>query len=582
MSNTLVLGDNINTDDIIPAKRCTSADPNHLRRYALEHIVGIDGLHSYTRIKAGRNFGCGSSREHAAIALNAAGIELIEADSFAEIFFRNCINTGIPLKQSGETAPDPVIKTITAAGGLSEFNKQRKAGAITLPNTTSTTRAMTACEKIIAKASGMKYVSPGEVVFVKADLAMSHDAVAGPVASMFYKTFGANATVWDSKKIVLVADHFIQVNDIRNDPKTRILHHSMRQFAKEQNCIILDEVSPGEAQGICHVLLPEQGFVRPGMVIAGTDSHSCTYGAFGCFSLGIGTTDMANLFATGEFWLKVPKTVSVHLHGRLNQTVTAKDIMLHLIGLIGCDGATGCVIQFHGPLLETLPIDERITLSNMAIECGAMCGYISNDQANENYLNRAGKVHSVDSPATEFTNDPDAIFSKEIHIDASTLEPQIACPPSPDKVLGISQLHNTKITKAYIGSCTGGKLHDIHQAAFALKGRTVAAGVELYVVPATQDILKQATQLGYIKTLETAGATILKSGCGACINAGRGTLNENEVGIFATNRNFNGRSGHSSAKNFLASPHVVAVSAVNGYISSSVSAAYNGELETEH
>jgi 3-benzylmalate isomerase len=406
-------------------------------------------------------------------------------------------------------------------------------------------------------------VHPGEVVFVNVDLAMSHDAIAGPVAELFYQQFGTTANVWDASRIVLVADHFIQINDIRADPKAVKMHQQMVEFAKQQGCHLLDVVSPGDAAGICHVLLPEKGFVHPGMVIAGTDSHSCTYGAFGCFSTGIGTTDMANLFATGDMWVRVPATIRIELTGTLPTHISAKDIMLFILKQIGCDGAIGKVIEFCGDIIKQLPIDERMTLANMAIECGAICGLIPPDNTIWNYVCSRTKIRLDDS----LIGDATAQYEHSYQFDLSQLQPQIACPPKPDQVISVSELGNVPITRAFIGSCTGGKLFDLAQAAEVLHHRQVAPNVNLFIVPASQEVKQKAEELGYLQILEQAGAQILKTGCGACINAGIGVLEKGEVGIYATNRNFKGRSGDPTGQNYLASPRVVAISAVRGRIS---------------
>lgn len=557
----LQLGDDINTDDIIPAKRGTNGDPEHLKRYALEHLIGADQLLQYDVIEAGENFGCGSSREYAPLAIQAAGIQKVRARSFAEIFYRNSINIGLPLEHFGDREQDPVITAIAKAGGLFAFNQNRRQGAVTIPPSRTAVRPMTMAEKMLARASGNAYVQPGELVFAQVDLAMSHDAIAGPVAALFHQHFGADATVWDPQKLVLVADHFIQINDIRPDAGAPKMYQDMVEFAQQQGCHLLDMVSPGEAAGICHVLLPEQGFIRPGMIVAGTDSHSCTYGAFGAFSTGVGSTDMANLFAMGDLWIRVPPTILVELSGTLPPHISAKDIMLFLLGQIGCSGATSKVIEFRGSIIEHLPMDERMTLANMAIECGAMCGLIAPDAVTEQYL----AEHAVPSYAA-IHSDPDAAFEQVYRFDLSSLEPQVARPPKPDQVVDISQLDEIPITRAFIGSCTGGKLHDLAQAAAVLQGRNVDPKVQLFVVPASQVVRQQAAELGYLQQLEQAGAQILKSGCGACINAGAGVLGAKEVGIYATNRNFKGRSGDPSAYNYLASPRVVAISAIRGKI----------------
>lgn len=558
----LYVGDDINTDDIIPAQRGTNDDLEHLAYYAFEHLLGAGKLQQYDSIEAGYNFGCGSSREFAPIALKAAGIQKVRAKSFAEIFYRNSINIGLPLEIVDSPAQMGTVQDITQAGGLIAYNQQRRQGAIATTHSTTSVRPMTMAEKLLAQASGNHYVQPGEVIFANVDLAMSHDAIAGPVGQLFYQHFGDNASVWDPQKVVLVADHFIQINDIRSDRGAVSMHQQMVDFAQQQGCHLFDVVSPGEAAGICHVLLPEKGFIRPGMVIAGTDSHSCTYGAFGCFSMGVGTTDMANIFAMGDVWIRVPGTIKIELTGTLPMHISAKDIMLLILGQLGCDGATGNVIEFCGSVIQQLPMDERMTLANMAIECGAICGLIPVDDITRQYLDNRTSI-----PFTEVTADPDAAYEQTHRFDLTNLAPQVANPPKPDQVVPINQLGHVPITRAFIGSCTGGKLHDLAAAAAVLKGQKIAPTVSLFVVPASQEVRQQAEELGYVAQLEQAGAQVLKSGCGACINAGQGVLGKQEVGVYATNRNFKGRSGDPSASNYLASPRTVAVSAVCGAIS---------------
>lgn len=561
-NNVLHLGDDINTDDIIPAQRATTDDPDYFKQYALEHLIGPGELLKFEGIEAGENFGCGSSREIAPIALKAAGIQKIRARSFAEIFYRNSINIGLSLEILGEKQQNPVVNAIAAAGGLMPFNQMRRRGQIAISPSLTPPRPMTLVEKLLALASGNSYVQPGEVVFARVDLALSHDAVAGPVAKTFYQQYGEGAKLWDSQRVVLVADHFIQVNDIRADDKAHLMYEQMVQFAQDQGCHLFDVVSPGEAAGICHVLLPEQGLIRPGMVIAGTDSHTCTYGALGAFSTGVGTTDMANIFAMGDMWIRVPPTLVFELSGTLPPQISAKDIILFILGQIGCAGATSKVMEFRGSILAQLPFDERMTLANMAIECGAMCGLIAADEVTRKY------VRNVTSQGfEEIIADSDAEYEKVYRFDLSDLEPQVARPPKPDQVVAISQLEDIPITKAFIGSCTGGKLYDLAQAAEVLKDRQLADGVNLFIVPASVEIRQKAQALGYLDIFERAGAQILKSGCGACINSGLGVLAKEETGVYATNRNFKGRSGDPTGKNYLASPRTVAISAVKGKIS---------------
>ena len=561
----LNLGNDINTDDIIPAKRGTNDDPDHLKQYALEHIIGVGELLKYDEIEAGDNFGCGSSREIAPIALKAAGIKKVKARSFAEIFYRNSINIGLPLEIIGETEQNPVVEAIATAGGLMAFNQKRRQGEVNIPPSVTPARPMTRVEKMLAKASGNDYVKPGEGVFAKIDLALSHDAVASSVAKVFYDNYGKTAQLWDAQRVVLVADHFIQINDIRIDNKAPVMYEQMVKFAQAQGCHLFDLVSPGEAAGICHVLLPEKGFIRPGMIIAGTDSHTCTYGALGAFSKGVGTTDMANIFAMGDMWIRVPPTLVFELSGTLPAQISAKDIILFILGKLGCGGATSKVMEFRGSIIQQLPLDERLTLANMAIECGAMCGLIAADEVTNDYVTSRTSIEFEDAIA-----DPDAEYEAVYQFDLSHLEPQVARPPKPDQVVNISQLEEVPITKAFIGSCTGGKLYDLAQAAAVLKDRQVAQGVDLFVVPASMEVRQKAEELGYLAIFEKSGAQMLKSGCGACINSGKGVLDKEETGVYATNRNFKGRSGDPTAKNYLASPRTVAISAIKGKISANL------------
>ena len=561
----LNLGNDINTDDIIPAKRGTNDDPDHLKQYALEHIIGVGELLKYDEIEAGDNFGCGSSREIAPIALKAAGIKKVKARSFAEIFYRNSINIGLPLEIMGETEQNPVVEAIATAGGLMAFNQKRRQGEVKIPPSVTPARPMTRVEKMLAKASGNDYVKPGEGVFAKIDLALSHDAVASSVAKVFYDNYGKTAQLWDAQRVVLVADHFIQINDIRIDNKAPVMYEQMVKFAQAQGCHLFDLVSPGEAAGICHVLLPEKGFIRPGMIIAGTDSHTCTYGALGAFSTGVGTTDMANIFAMGDMWIRVPPTLVFELSGTLPPQISAKDIILFILGKLGCGGATSKVMEFRGSIIQQLPLDERLTLANMAIECGAMCGLIAADEVTNDYVTSRTSIGFEDAIA-----DPDAEYEAVYQFDLSHLEPQVARPPKPDQVVNISQLEDVPITKAFIGSCTGGKLYDLAQAAAVLKDRQVAQGVDLFVVPASMEVRQKAEELGYLAIFEESGAQMLKSGCGACINSGKGVLDKEETGVYATNRNFKGRSGDPTAKNYLASPRTVAISAIKGKITANL------------
>jgi homoaconitate hydratase family protein len=561
-TRTLDLGDNVNTDDIIPAEHCTSADEEHLGRYAFAHLLGVGVLRDrYDEISAGRNFGCGSSREHAPAALLAAGIRRVRAVSFGSIFHRNAVNTGLALETADAGAQPEIVRQIIEAGGLGAFNRKRPQQRPYSARPDAGAAPMTLAEKLLARAAGRPCVRAGEVVFARVDTAMSHDVVAGPVADRFHATFGKDAKVWDPSRVVFVADHFVQMPAIRNDARPRELHRKMLEFARAQECAVFDVAAEGRAQGICHLLLPERGWVRPGTVVAGTDSHTCTYGAFGCFGTGIGTTDMANLLRTGDFWIRVPETFAIELEGTLPAESSTKDVMLALLGRIGCDGAVDRALHFTGSGIAGLSMDDRMTLANMAVECGAVTGLVDVDETTRAYL--SDRCREAYQPLFA---DPEAKVTRRERIELDTLGPQVAHPPAPDNVTAVAALERIEITKAFIGSCTGGKLEDLRAAAKALHGRRVAPGVALYVVPASQEVRERAQAEGLLDTFSRAGATILDTSCGACINAGPGTLGPGETGIYATNRNFKGRAGHPSANHYLASPRTVAVSAARGFI----------------
>lgn len=554
----LRLGDNITTDDIIPAFRCSDADPSRLARYAFEHMLEGNWLSEYDAIEAGENFGCGSAREHAPLAIQASGIRVVRARSFGEMFFRNAVNIGLPVELIDREPLAPLIREIIAAGGLFAW---RRAGGRADEAPVRPSRPMTLVEKILARASGRTVVAPGDALEIAVDLALLHDGVTGPIDRIFTRQFGLDATLWDRQRVVLVADHLIQTSDIRGDPRASALYKVMGRFAERHDCRFLDQVSPGDAQGICHVLLPEAGLIAPAAVIAGTDSHTCTYGAFGALGLGVGSSDMAQILATGRTWMIVPPTIRVELNGHLPNAVHAKDIVLKLLSVLGADGALGRVLEFVGPVLGQLSMDERMTLTNMAVESGAISGLIAPDDSTRRFVDDRGV-----RPLDWMQADADAAYDHVCQLDLSDLEPQVAEPSSPDNVVPARLVKGRPITTAFIGSCTGGKLDDLAAAAMAIAGQRVAPGVRFYVVPATQAVRRAARRLGYLDILEACGARILKTGCGACINAGIGSLEADDVAIFATSRNFTGRSGHPAARVYLASPRTVAKSAVRGAI----------------
>lgn len=412
--------------------------------------------------------------------------------------------------------------------------------------------AATLAEKIIARAAGRDIVRPGEIVTCRVDLAMMHDS-SGP-RRMKPKLEELGARVWDPSKIVIITDHFVSESDsqsiaIQQLAREWVVEHGITRFH--------------EAQGICHVVLPERGYVRPGMFVVGADSHSTTAGAFGCFMIGIGGTEMAGVLATGEIWVRVPPTMMVNARGRLSDGVAAKDIMLALCRRIGISGANYKVVEYAGAAIEALPMQERMVLTNMSAELGAKTGMIAPDAVTLDALVQFG-VELRD--AGTWCSDQGASYESILELNASELAPQVAAPHSPENSAPVYEHAGTAVNQAYVGACTGAKLEDLRMAARILRGRKVAAGVRLFVAPASLRMAEQARNEGILATLEAAGAKILPSSCGACIGLGPARLGEGEVGISSSSRNFRGRMGAHTSQTYLASPYTVAATAVAGRI----------------
>lgn len=425
--------------------------------------------------------------------------------------------------------------------------------------------AMTMTEKILARAAGKSHVAPGDNVWVNVDVLMTHDVCGPGTFGVFKKEFGPHAKVWDPEKVVIIPDHYIFTKDAMANRNVDIL----REFAKEQNIKYFYDVGTEKYKGVCHIALPEEGHTRPGEVLLGTDSHTCTAGAFGEFATGIGNTDAGFVLGTGKLWLKVPPTMRFIFHGQLPPYLMAKDLILAVIGDIGVDGATYRAMEFDGDGVFALNIEERMTLCNMAIEAGGKNGIIAADQVTLDYVNQrnAGK-----KPYTVVTTDPGAKFIFEKVYDVTKLEPVIAKPHSPDNKAFVSEVKGTKLDRAYIGSCTGGKLTDFKAAAELLKGRSVK--IDTFVVPATTEVARglDTEKIGGQTLREiflAAGAKIGDASCAACLGGPSdtfGRLNAPISCISTTNRNFPGRMGHKEAKVYLASPLTVAASALAGSI----------------
>ncbi|GAB4314247.1 MAG: homoaconitase large subunit [Candidatus Sumerlaeia bacterium] len=435
----------------------------------------------------------------------------------------------------------------------------------------------TMVEKILARATGRRAVQPGDVVEPRVNVAMSHENAA-LVINQFLEIFKGTPLeprVWNPDNIVIIFDHRVPAESA----KTANNQKKVREFCAAQGITHLHEIR-GDEGGICHQILPENGYIRPGYVVAGTDSHTTTHGALGAFSFGIGATEMAAVWALGRVLnVEVPATIKVVFHGRLHRNVSAKDMILHLIGRISAKGANFRALEFHGDTIEQMSTSGRLVLCNMAVEAGATAGMVPPDQETLRYLHEEANVQDlgqvllpdeIDLLETEqiriFRPDPDAAYEKVIEIDAEALEPQIACPHTVDNVKPVSAVEGVKVDQIVIGSCTNGRLEDLAVAAHVLRGRKVARSTRLLVFPASGRIYRKALELGFIKDLMDAGAVVMNSGCGCCLGVHQGALADGETALSTTNRNFLGRMGNPNAQVYLCSPAVAAASAITGVI----------------
>jgi len=411
---------------------------------------------------------------------------------------------------------------------------------------------MTITEKILAAHAGREEVSPGEIVNCRVDLVLANDITA-PLAIEAFREVGAKR-VFDREKVVLVPDHFAPNKDIRSAEQCKLL----REFAREQGIVHYYEVG---RMGIEHALLPELGLVKPGDLVIGADSHTCTYGALGAFSTGVGSTDAAAAMITGEIWLRVPESMKFIYYGKLPPWVGGKDLILFTIGEIGVEGARYRAMEFTGETISELGMDGRFTMANMAIEAGAKNGIFLPDEITMRYGEGRWK-----GEARIYSSDPDAEYVEVREYDVSGLQPQVACPPSPGNVKGVRELSGVEIDQVVIGSCTNGRLDDLREAAQILKGRKVAPYVRLIVIPATQNVYLQALREGVIEVFIEAGAAVSTPTCGPCLGGHMGVLAEGERAVATTNRNFVGRMGHKGSEVYLSNPAVAAASAILGRI----------------
>ena len=415
--------------------------------------------------------------------------------------------------------------------------------------------AQTLAQKLVARACGAPQVTPGEVVICKVDLAMVHDSGGPRRLQPHLERLGVG--VWDPERIVVVTDHFVPAADEDSRKIVRIARdwvreHGIRHFYDEQ--------------GICHVVTPQHGHIRPGMFAVGGDSHSCTGGAFGAYMFGIGATEMLGVVVTGEIWLRVPHTIAHVWQGRLAPGVSAKDMLLYTCTRWGMDGGRYEAIEFQGDAIRALPMNERMTLCNMAAELGSQVGLIAPDDITTEWLAQAGAPQERLHDSAHWQGDAQAPYLERHTMDAGALAPQVSAPHSPAQAQSVQAFADERVDIAYIGACTGAKINDLRMAAHMLAGRRVAAGTLLLVAPASLQDQRQAQQEGTLQTLLDAGAQLLPSACGACAGYGAHTFGENTTAISTTARNFQGRMGAASSRVFLASPYTVAASAIEGRI----------------
>lgn len=419
----------------------------------------------------------------------------------------------------------------------------------------------TVVQKILSRATGSDEVQVGDIVEPRVDLAMSHENAALVINQFFEIYNGTNIEprVWDPQKIAIIFDHRVPAES----SKTASNQKKVRDFVDKQKIEKFHDIR-GDEMGICHQILPEYGYVRPGYVVVGTDSHTTSHGALGSFAFGIGATEMASVWALGRILnVEVPDTIKVEVNGNFPDFVEPKDLILHLIGILGAEGANFKVIEFHGETIKKMNTSGRLTICNMSVEAGATSGIVPSDEETVRYLR---EVAHVQDKIELFVPDEDARYCQEINIDISNLEPQIACPHTVDNVKPISEVEGVKINQIVLGSCTNGRLEDLEVAYKILKGKRIAKGVRMLVFPASGRIYREAIRRGYIYGLMESGAVVVNPGCGPCLGVHQGALGDGEVALSTTNRNFKGRMGNPNSEVFLCSPSVAAASAITGCI----------------
>ena len=420
----------------------------------------------------------------------------------------------------------------------------------------------TIAEKILSRASGQGKVQAGDIVMADIDIAMMHD-LTGPLAVESFEKIGTEK-VWDPSKIVIPFDHQVPADSLDSANN----HILMRKFVKEQNIENFYDVN----EGVCHQVLPEKGHVIPGTVIVGADSHTTTYGALGAFSTGIGSTDMAMVLSTGQLWFKVPETIQFNINGELKENTSAKDVILHIIGQVGADGATYKSCEFKGETISNMTVSDRMVLSNMAIEMGGKTGIIEPDNITYQYLKDRVRGENKNRlkafiEKSNLKTDIDSPSLETIDIDVSDLEPQVSCPHNVDNVKPASELSDVEIDQVFIGSCTNGRIEDLRDAAKILKGNKISNNLRMLVIPASRETYMKALDEGLIKIFVEAGALVSAPCCGPCLGGHTGLIGPGEVSLSTSNRNFKGRQGSPEGQVYLSSAKVAAQSAIEGRIS---------------
>jgi 3-isopropylmalate/(R)-2-methylmalate dehydratase large subunit len=599
---------NISTDEITPGWVCFYYDET-LGQYVYvgmrDSAVKKDEVKNggFAVVVSGLSKGCGSSRETAPYAEKAAGLQLVIAQSIEKIYGQNSQNIGLLTStdfglveriRRGEEIPlseftkglDPVSQDIVSHGGLFNYNKARLSGKVSPPPIETAPRPMTIVEKLIARHAfvtagkiGIPTVKPGDALFALADVRFSHEYVTPMAASLFTQALGPDARVSSPESVFAFRDHLTFLGRVMS-PKHREmglleradgLATTQQSFTEQQNIHLYGSTPEGGSEAICHNAVVED-LALPGQIVIGTDSHTCMAGVLGCFAFGVGSTDMANAWYTKDIRIRVPETVRYVLKGKKRDDVAAKDVMLYILAseYMKSSKGIGKVLEFAGEDLKNWPMDERATLTNMAVEAGGTTGIIEPDEVTLDYVVRTRGLEPEEVRKGFVYSDPDAEYAAVFEINLDEIGPMVATPGDPRNGIPIDDLEEVRIDAAYGGSCTGGKMADMDMYAEVLEnalanGKRVAKGVHLYIQFGSQKIKQYARQRGYIDIFERAGAELIDPSCGACINAGPGASPSAEtVTVSAQNRNFPGRSG--PGKLYLASPYVVAASAIAGKI----------------